>query len=74
MRKKTLANKLKAVGHQIDNDEMQSAVDKINNDLLPKTDGEAPPPDWPSNSVVQQELEDRLLTLRALLEGRILCP
>jgi hypothetical protein len=68
--KKTLINKMEAVIKQIENGDYCSAINKLTNDILPKTDGEHPPPDWVTDPVSQQTLEDMILDLIADLEAK----
>ncbi len=71
---KTLINKIDAVINKIeagDLDSLCEAIDKLNNDLLPKTDGETPPPDWVIDPTAQQELEDCILAIIQLLQDEV---
>jgi hypothetical protein len=45
------------------------AVRKLEHDILPKTDGESPPPDWVTEPAAQAELEAQILALIAALLG-----
>ncbi len=44
------------------------AIDKLTNDILRKTDGETPPPDWVSDPA-QQEIEDQIIAIIAALQA-----
>ena len=70
-RKGAFLNKLEAVLDQVqagDLDSICEAIDKLTNDILPKTEGEEPPPDWVTNSVAQQELEDQINIILSALQ------
>ncbi|MEE9159069.1 MAG: hypothetical protein V3U60_11850, partial [Gammaproteobacteria bacterium] len=43
------------------------AIDKLTNDILPKTDGETPPPDWVTDPIAQ-EIEEQIIALIAALQ------
>ena len=67
-------NKLAAVLALIQSGELCDiceAFDKLSNDILPKTDGEAPPPDWVIDQGAQQNLEDQISTLIELLQDEV---
>lgn len=59
----TLINKVNAIINNLDLNDVNSicdAIDKLTNDLLPKTDGDTPPPDWVTDPAAQQQLEDAI--------------
>lgn len=63
---KTLINKINAVIKKVEDgdlDSICSAIDKLTNDLLKKTDGEHPPPDWITDPTAQQDVEDMILAI-----------
>jgi hypothetical protein len=69
--RKTLVNKINSILNSInltDIDSINSAIDKLTNDILPKTDGEHPPPDWITDPTAQQEVEDMILYIIETLE------
>lgn len=45
------------------------AIDKLEHDVLPKTDGEGEPKDWVTDPTLQQDLEERIRGLIAALEA-----
>jgi len=47
------------------------AVSKLVNDVLPKTDGETPPPDWVTDPAAQAELEAQILALMSRLQSAV---
>lgn len=55
---KALAHKVDVVEKLLDKGKVCAAVQKLDHDILPKTDGEPSPPDWVTAPVPQQELED----------------
>ena len=63
-----MGNKINAVLNQIEDDDICGAINKLKHDVLPKVDGEFPPPDWVTDPVEQQALEDMVLDLIAELE------
>jgi hypothetical protein len=72
-RQNTLINKVNAILNNIDMDDLASicaAIDKLKNDILPKTDGESPPPEWVTDPVAQQELEDKINEVIEALQER----
>ena len=71
---KTLKNKMNAVIKQIKNGSYCSAANKLENDILKKLDGEHPPPDWVTDPVAQQELEDMILEMIDCLRTKGGCP
>jgi hypothetical protein len=68
--KKTFLNKIDALHGQIDGGDLCAAINKLTNDLLPKTDGEGSPPDWVVDATAQQALEDLILQLIAALKAQ----
>lgn len=69
--RKTLCNKIDSILNSIDLtdvDSINSAIDKLTNDILPKTDGEHPPPDWVTDPTAQQEIEDMINYIIETLE------
>lgn len=44
------------------------AIEKLTNDILPKTDGETPPPDWVTNPSVQQQLQVQIIAIIEALQ------
>jgi hypothetical protein len=71
---KTLKNKMNAVIKQIKNGSYCSAANKLENDILRKLDGEHPPPDWVTDPVAQQDLEDMVLEMIDCLRAKGGCP
>jgi hypothetical protein len=72
-RQNALVNKIEAILNNIDMNDLESicaAIDKLETDILPKTDGERPPPDWVTDPDAQQELEDAILKLLEALYER----
>ena len=60
---KTLGNKINAILNSLALNDVVSiceAIDKLANDLLPKTDGLSPPPDWVTEPTAREELADRI--------------
>ena len=47
------------------------ARNQLMNDILPKMDGETPPPDWIVDRTAQQEVEDLVLSAIELLQNEI---
>jgi len=68
----TLINKINAILNDLDLNDVDSiceAIDKLTNDILPKTDGVIPPPDWVTDPTAQQQLEDAINDIIATLQG-----
>jgi len=73
-RQHALANKLRVVCDRIDGGDAGSlceALHKLENDILPKMDGERSPKDWVTDATVQQALEDQVNALITALENEI---
>lgn len=73
-RAKVLINKLEAVIKLVEAGDLASlceAIEKLTNDILRKTDGESPPPDWVINPVAQHELEDRINDIINTLKAEV---
>ena len=71
-RQNALVNKVNALIGLVNAGDLGSlceAIDKLPNDILPKTDGESPPPDWVTNPTAQQELEDSITRIIAQLQS-----
>ncbi len=45
------------------------ALDKLTDDILPKTDGESPPADWVTDPDAQQDVEGRVNALITALQA-----
>lgn len=72
--KKTLLNKLAVVEANIASDTLCglcAALDKLLHDILPKTDGESPPPDWVIDEEAQARLEEQIVALIQALEDEV---
>jgi len=66
----TFVNKLNAVLGQVNAGDITSicdAIDKLKDDILPKTDGEKPPPDWITDPTAQQSAEAQINAIIAAL-------
>jgi hypothetical protein len=73
-RQRALGNKLRVVCDRIEAGDVESlcgALRKLENDLLPKVDGEPAPRDWTLDDLVRQDLEDRMTALAAALADAI---
>jgi hypothetical protein len=73
-RQRALGNKLRVICDRIEAGDVESlcaALRKLENDLLPKVDGEAAPRDWTLDDAVRQDLEDRMTALAAALAEAI---
>ncbi len=69
--RKTLGNKIDAILNSLNLTDVSSicnAIDKLTNDILPKTDGVHPPPDWITDPTAQQEVEDMINYIIATLQ------
>ncbi len=67
-----LVNKVNAIINGLDLNDVCSicdAIDKLTNDILPKTDGDPNPPDWVTDPTAQQQLEDAINDIIATLQG-----
>jgi hypothetical protein len=67
-RRNALCNKLNATANQVANGAWEGAIERIENDLLPKLDGDPQPKDWMVDSPERDELVGELEGLRILLE------
>jgi len=70
---KTLINKLEAVRKQVENDAVQGALGKLENDISPKVDGCAlrgspDPNDWINNCAAQSQVYPLIVDLIAALK------
>lgn len=66
-RQGALTNKLQAAAAAIAAGDLQAALDTIQNDLLPKLDGEPGPGDWMENGEDKSMLYDELELLASLI-------
>lgn len=68
----TLVNMVNAIINGLDLNDVASicdAIDMLTNNILPKTDGVTPPPDWVTDPTAQQQLEDAINAIIATLQG-----
>lgn len=66
-RRNALCNKLQAAANAIASGDLQGALDKIDNDLVPKLDGEPAPGDWMVDGAEKGSLLENLQLMAALI-------